>query len=129
MFGEENIYLQTTCSIDRSNRIIIPKKTLAEANDILVILVQNEDYFSLYNIKEIHQMIEKLKEENKTNKVRRIYCNIVDTINVNKDRRISLPMSIVDLYSLSESIYVQGEDTHLNIYRSKEKFLNHKRKI
>lgn len=138
MFGEESLLFLTTANMDSKNRVAIPAKTKVEENDVLA-LVDNDTYLSIYNInyfESILEQLEELKRNTYTNdtkklkeielKMSKICIKILDKVKVQKQHRIILSDIIVNKFSLSNDLYVEGEYDHINIFNSKESYENYK---
>lgn len=61
MFGEESIYGQRMVTVDHKGRLMLPKFTGIEAQEILLI-VDNIDYLSVCKEKMIEERVKQLKE-------------------------------------------------------------------
>jgi len=62
MFGEENIYGQTSVSLDSKSRIILPKFTYIEPKEELLI-VDKEQYLSVCKEDKMNNIIKQLEEQ------------------------------------------------------------------
>lgn len=99
MFGEESIYGQSIVSLDKKNRILLPKFTSVDKNDSLVI-VDSGEYLSLYNESSIDNYLkfyedkykdcdyEKRKEVEL--ELYKIYSSIIKKIKCDSQNRINL---------------------------------------
>lgn len=142
MFGEESLFFITTVKLDNKNRMSIPSKTKIEPHE-KIILFDNEDYISIYSDSYVDKFCDNLVKarlkaisRNDTNEALKLnyqlkYYNlfILAKLKVDNQRRIVLSKNIKDRFEYQNSIILQGEYDHINIFRNEDEFNNYKTKI
>lgn len=99
MFGQESIYGQRMVTVDHKGRLMLPKFTGIEPQEILLI-VDNIDYLSLYKEEMIETKIKMLEElyinsdSDKKRKIElellKIYESVLKKVKSDNQRRINL---------------------------------------
>ncbi len=99
MFGEGNIYGQTSVSLDTKDRIILPVFTYAEPKDELLV-INKEDYLYVCKEEKIENIVNNLEQkyiysnldEKKQIELEllKIYRAILKKVEVDKQRRLNL---------------------------------------
>lgn len=99
MFGEGNIYGQTSVTLDSKDRIVLPTFTYAEHEDELLV-INKEDYLYVCKEEKIENIVSNLEQkyiysnldEKKQIELRllKIYRSILKKVEVDKQKRINL---------------------------------------
>lgn len=99
MFGEKSIYGQSIVHFDAKKRLVLPKFTLVQPKDSLLV-VKNIDYLSVYEESHYEKIIKEIEKEYLTydaNKKREcdlklleLYKSILKKVEVDCQKRINL---------------------------------------
>ena len=116
MLGEIPIYGTYIKSIDKKNRINLPKAANVEEKEALIIY-KEDTYFSIYN-EECFMKLKMKEEENferRKHEQDKLALKILARIIVTKGDRIIIPKQILEHYKIAKELTIVGADNHLNI--------------
>ena len=128
MFGENGIFGKTYHTMDSKNRIILPKDTNREENDVLAYYKENELTFRIYNLKTIKKQIENYRKKQISDIEKYEYLindltmRIIATGNVDSQFRTTIPNIIMEEYNLGKSLIFHGGSDHLKIFKDEETY-------
>jgi len=137
MFGENVIVINRELKLNPKNRLILPTETFAEAEDELGLMYDfRRQYLRLYSHAEFLKRLEEYEEAFKTlynqgkidartyRRYRRIlYAKLcLDEPIVSSKKRITIPTKVAERLEFKNSIYVVGNDTHLEIYKDEKTY-------
>ena len=128
MFGENGIFGKTYHTMDSKNRIILPKDTNREVNDVLAYYKENEFTFRIYNLKTIKKQIENYRKEQIYDIEKYEYLindltmRIIATGSIDSQFRTTIPNIIMEEYKLGKSLIFHGGSDHLKIFKDEETY-------
>ena len=132
MFGDNGIYGKSYHTMDTKNRVIIPKDTCVEDKEQMCFYKENEITFSIYSLKTIKKEILRLKTRiqrckhediEKNQKVLNDFImRIIDYTHVDAQRRMVIPIDIVNEYKLEKNLIFHGGSDHLKIFKDEETY-------
>ena len=145
MFGETSIIGSKTISLDKKNRIIIPKFTGAEPKDRIITRLnfyQNKLFIESIEqyqetSKQFEEFLKSMQEKGKiSNTEKRQYQRYFYGVlsnpyeELDSQRRMVLNCSIIKNLKLFDSVFVIGRECHLELYPNEETYyiLNSKQK-
>ena len=137
MFGEKiitNIFKQ---SLDSKNRFYLPKSVGAEYGDGLILL-QEENFFSIHSEREFMNKIDNLDKEELVSlkdflivkkQYDEMFSNVLARTVVDRQGRIRLPQLVSQYYSLSDSVVLRGAGYYLNVFKDIDDAMDYGKKL
>lgn len=139
MFGDNILIGKSNHNMQDKNRIILPKNSMAENEDTLCFIRENELTFSIYNLKTIEEQIKRLEKlKNSSNidelnkieeAINRLTFSIIGTNDVDKQNRVTIPKVVVNEYDLDGQLIFQGSNDHIKVFNDEEKYKEYQKRI
>ena len=139
MFGANILIGKSIHNMQDKNRIILPKNSMAENEDTLCFIRENELTFSIYNLKTIEEQIKRLEKlKNSSNideinkieeAINRLTFSIIGTNDVDKQNRVTIPKMVVNEYDLDGQLIFQGSNDHIKVFNDEEKYQEYQKRI
>lgn len=139
MFGDNILIGKSIHNMQDKNRIILPKNSMAENEDTLCFIRENELTFSIYNLKTIEEQIKRLEKlKNSSNideinkieeAINRLTFSIIGTNDVDKQNRVTIPKMVVNEYDLDGQLIFQGSNDHIKVFNDEEKYQEYQKRI
>jgi division/cell wall cluster transcriptional repressor MraZ len=145
MFGSSIIVGSKTISLDKKNRIIIPKFTGAEPKDRIItrlnfyrnkLFIESIEQYQETS-KQFEEFLKSMQEKGKISSTekrqyQRYFYGVLSNPyeELDSQRRMVLNCSIIKNLKLYDSVFVIGRESHLELYSNEETYhiLNTKRK-
>ena len=139
MFGANILIGKSIHNMQDKNRIILPKNSMAENEDTLCFIRENELTFSIYNLKTIKEQIKRLEKlKNSSNideinkieeAINRLTFSIIGKNDVDKQNRVTIPKMVVNEYDLDGQLIFQGSNDHIKVFNDEEKYQEYQKRI
>lgn len=139
MFGANILIGKSIHNMQDKNRIILPKNSMAENEDTLCFIRENELTFSIYNLKTIEEQIKRLEKlKNSSNideinkieeAINRLTFSIIGKNDVDKQNRVTIPKVVVNEYDLDGQLIFQGSNDHIKVFNNEEKYQEYQKRI
>lgn len=139
MFGDNILIGKSNHNMQDKNRIILPKNSMAENEDTLCFIRENELTFSIYNLKTIKEQIKRLEKlKNSSNidelnkieeAINRLTFSIIGKNDVDKQNRVTIPKMVVNEYDLDGQLIFQGSNDHIKVFNDEEKYKEYQKRI
>lgn len=142
MFGEKIMLGVATSKLDNKNRFSVPKFTLVETNEKLIMFYpedMNDDYVELYNVNYLEKLkllYDNLLYEDDIIKLQKVkerldsfYNRALCESKVDKQHRFLISANTKKIEEIDSTVVVQGAGDYCKVYKNEESYKRSLKKI
>lgn len=130
-------------SLDDKGRLIIPKDSILNKENDILLVRENSLTFSLYNIDEYNKILDELKQKKSLaldngytgvinyidNQINYIMINILSRQKIDSQNRITILKNVRNMYEIEKDIILCNGDNHIKVFKNEEKLNEYEKRL